>query len=144
LEAFLTPKARSSTKRIVLVVAVLAVVILGSVGVYLFLASPTPVFSTSINTSGVAVLQTYNVTVGFPKSQMQVSYELASSLFYSAYLVYNSTNDVINSGGPFTSPGTYISTWFNAPPGVYRITIGWTGTLTAKITVFARGFPYVT
>lgn len=138
------PRAKGSKKRIILVIGVIAVVIFGSVGVYLFLASPGPVFSTSINTTGLLVSQAYNVTIGFPKSQMQVSFELISTPFFSRYDVFNSTNDLINSSAMLTSPGTYISTWFKAPPGSYRIVVNWSGTLTANIVVYARGFPYAT
>lgn len=135
------PNARGSRKRIILVVGAIAIVILGSVGVYLFLASPTPVLSASINTTGIYVIQTYNVTIGFPKSQMQVSFELIS-VSHAICDVLNSTDDVVFTSDWLSSPGTYIWTWFNAPPGLYRIIVSWGGTLTAKIVVYARGFPY--
>ena len=138
------PKTKSSTKKIVLVLGLVAAVILGGAGVYLALALPGPVFSTSIDTSGLLVAETYNVTLGFPKSQMQVSLELSSTPLIWGIQVFNSTDDLIYSNVPSTSPGTYTSIWFNAPPGPYRIVVGWSGTLTVRITVFARGPPFVT
>jgi hypothetical protein len=138
------PKTKSSTKKIVLVVGLIGAIILGGAGVYLFLALPGPVFSTSIDTTGVLVTETYDVTLGFPKSQMQVSLELSSTPLFWAIDVHNSTDHLIYSNILSTSPGTYTSIWFNAPPGSYRIEVGWTGTLTVRITVFARGVPFVT
>lgn len=137
------PKTKSSTKKIVLVVGLIAAIILGGAGVYLVLALPGPVLSTSIDTSGILVIETFNFTIGFPKSQMQVNLELSSTPLFFAIQVFNSTDDAILSYGPPTSPGTHGSVWVNVLPGSYRIVVTWTGTLTVRIGVFARGFPFL-
>jgi len=123
-------------------VALIAIIIFGSAGVLLFLASPTPVFSASIDTSGLLASQSFNVTIGFPKSQMQVSFELISTPLGWNFRVFNSTDLVHGPTVPSNSPGTYATTWLDAPPGVYRITVEWSGLLTVRMTVFARGPPF--
>lgn len=136
------PKTKRSAKKILLVVFVIAAIIAGGAGVYFFLALPGPVFSTSIDTSGILVTESYDFTLGFPKSQMQVRSELSSTPAWWAIEVRNSTDDQIYYNVLSTGPGTYTSIWFNAPPGLYKILVGWTGDLTVQITVFACGPPY--
>jgi len=134
---------KRSTKRIVLVLGLIAVIVFGGAGVYLALAWPGPVFSISIDTSGFAVTEYHNFTLAFPKSQLAVSLELSSSPLFFAITLFNSTDGTILSYSPPTSPGTNASAWVNAPPGAYRMRVMWTGELTVRIAVFARGFPFV-
>ncbi len=141
----MTPKKKSSKKRTIIIVVVFIIIIV--VGVYLGLAAPFPIFSTSINISAIIAFESHTVNIGFPNTQMQVEIELTSASAFWGWQVYDSGgNPVTNFGdsGITTTPGTFTSSWFDLPPGLYNVTIGCIGTLSGTLTVYARGPPFVT
>ena len=134
------PKKKSSTKKIIIVVALIAII---GVGLYLGLAYPFPVLSQPINISGLSA-QTFTVAILFPNTQMQVTIELTSASALWSYVIKDSSgNTVYSQSGLSTSPGSYGSPWLTAS-GVYNITVTCFGTMTGHLIVTARGPPFVT
>ncbi len=123
---------------IVLIVAMVG----GGAGVYLVLAAPTPVFSASVDLSGVLVDHEYTFTVFFPSSQMQISTEITSNTGIFVVAVFNSTGDPVYSSGILPASGTVMSAWLPAS-GAYTLSIIGTLAFTGVITVYKRGVPFI-
>jgi hypothetical protein len=135
------PKAKKG--RTVKIAAVIVIVVIVCTGVYLGLAWPAPIYSQPFNFSGAAT-QSYSVSIGFPKSQVQVVVELTAATAAWSFQIKNSTGDLIATmGGLAINPGTYASAWVDAA-GSCTVVINCVGSLTGTVTVFGRGIPFVT
>lgn len=102
----MSKRKKSSAKKILLVIALIAVI---GVGVYLGLAYPLPVFHQSINISGLSA-QTFSVVILIPNTQIQVTIELTSASAIWGYTITDSGgSNVYSQSGLSTSPGFYSS-----------------------------------
>ena len=126
-----------------IIAAVLIVAIIGGgAGVYLFLASPQPVYSAPVTLSGLLVTQRYNFTIAFPNTQMQVSIEITGNTGLYAAAILNATDGLVHDFGILPGSGIEITTWLPAVGSYSVYFAGVAGDFTGTITVSARGPPY--
>lgn len=124
-----------------------AIIVLVPTGIYLGLALPSTVLSSPVNASGLFVAyQEYDVYIGFPKTQMQVVVEVTTLVALGGGIsIINSTGGLVDSI-TFSGTGTFGTSWINAVGGfnvtVYASTLG-TATIEGHITVYARGYPFI-
>jgi hypothetical protein len=134
-------------KKNVKIILVVALIIIVPTGVWLGLAAPGVVLSAPVNASGFGVaFSTFDVVVGWPKTQMQVVMEVTDIVALGGGVtILNSTGDLVESLS-FSTTGTFATLWFNAAGGynitVYASTIG-TASIEGQLTVYARGPPFV-
>ncbi|MFW9831422.1 MAG: hypothetical protein ACFFD8_06575 [Candidatus Thorarchaeota archaeon] len=128
------------------IVLVVALIIIVPTGIWLGLAYPSAVLSQPVNASGLGVASsTFELVVGFPKTQMQVVVEVTDIVALGAGVtILNATGHLVESLA-FSTTGTFATIWFNAAGGynitVYASTIG-IATIVGQLTVYARGPPF--
>ena len=130
------------TKRNIAIAIILIVVI--STGVYFGLAYPFPVQSTPISLTGIFTQEDIPVTIMWPNAQMQVSIHLSSVTAIWGYEIRDASNSFVYGLASIdTSTTTIITPWLDAS-GSYTIIITCIGDLEGTVTVFARGWPFIT
>ncbi|MFX1319166.1 MAG: hypothetical protein ACFE9D_01550 [Promethearchaeota archaeon] len=130
------------TKRNAAIAIILIIVI--STGVYFGLAYPFPVQSTPISLTGIITQEDIPVTISWPNAQMQVSIHLSSVTAIWSYEIRDASNAFVYGEVTIATSTTTITTpWLDAS-GSYTIIITCIGNLEGTVTVFARGWPFIT
>lgn len=130
------------TKRNIAIAIILIVVI--SAGLYFGLAYPFPVQSTPISLTGIITQEDIPVTITWPNAQMQVSIHLTTVTAIWGYEIRDASNGFVNGLVSIDTSTTTITTpWLDAS-GSYTIIITCIGDLEGTVTVFARGWPFIT
>lgn len=84
------------------------------------------------------------VTIAWPNTQMQVSIQLTSVSAIWSYEIRDVSNAyVYGEASISTSTTTKTTPWLDAS-GSYTITITCVGNMEGSVTVFARGWPFIT
>jgi hypothetical protein len=124
-------------------IAIVLIVVIG-VSLYLGLAYPLPVQSTPISLTGIITQDTIPVTISWPNTQMQVSFQLTSVSAIWGYEIRDAADNPINWNLTIsTSTITFTTPWLDAS-GSYTIIITCLGNLEGSVTVLARGWPFIT
>lgn len=130
------------TKRNVAIAVVLIVVI--SASVFFALAYPFPVQSTPISLTGILTQTDIPVVINWPNAQMQVSIHLTSVSAIWGFEIRDASNTLIHAqAGIDTSTTTVTTPWLDAT-GAYTVIITCIGDLEGTVTIFARGWPFIT
>ena len=130
------------TKRNIAIAIILIVVI--STSVYFGLAYPFPVQSTPISLTGIITQENIPVTINWPNAQMQVSIHLSSVTAVWAWEIRDASNNFVDGAVNIDTTTTTITTPWHDASGAYTIIITCIGNLEGTVTVFARGWPFIT
>ncbi len=130
------------TKRNIAIAIILIVAI--STGVYFGLAYPFPVQSTPISLTGILTQEDIPVTIMWPNAQMQVSIHLSSVTAVWAWEIRDASNNFVDGEVNIDTSTTTITTPWHDASGSYTIIITCIGDLEGTVTVFARGWPFIT
>ncbi len=121
------------------------IIVIISAGIYLGLAFPSPVQSTPVSLSGVLSSTNIPGTINWPNSQMQVTITLTSVTAVWGYEIRDASNAVLNASLSIDTSTTTVTTPWLDVSGSYTITIVCAlGSLEGTVTVYARGFPFLT
>ena len=114
-------------------------------GIYLGLAFPSPVQSTPVNLTGLLSSTDIPGAINWPNSQMQVTITLTSVSAVWGYEIRDAANNVLNASLSIDTSTTTVTTPWLDIAGPYTITIICAlGSLEGTVTVYARGFPFIT
>ena len=131
-----------NTRRNVAIAIVLIVVI--SVSLYFGLAYPFPVYSENIELTGILTQTDIPVVITWPNMQMQVSIHLSSVSAIWGYEIRDADNNWVTGNASISiSTTTITSPWLDAS-GTYTIIITCIGNLEGTVTIYARGWPFIT
>ena len=121
------------------------IIVIISAGIYLGLAFPAPVQSTSVSLTGILSSTNIPGAINWPNSQMQVTITLTSVTAVWGYEIRDASDTVLNALLSIDTSTTTVTTpWFDIT-GSYTITIICAlGSLEGTVTVYARGFPFIT
>ena len=121
------------------------IIVIISAGIYLGLAFPAPVQSTSVSLTGIVSSTNIPGAINWPNSQMQVTITLTSVTAVWGYEIRDASDTVLNALLSIDTSTTTVTTpWFDIT-GSYTITIICAlGSLEGTVTVYARGFPFIT
>jgi hypothetical protein len=123
-------------------IAIVLIMVIG-VSVYFGLAYPFPVQSTPISLTGIITQEEIPVTISWPNTQMQVVFQLTSVSAIWGYEIRDAADNPINYNLTIsTSTTTFTTPWLDAT-GSYTIIITCIGNLEGSVTVFARGWPFI-
>ncbi|MFX1508865.1 MAG: hypothetical protein ACFFBR_01030 [Promethearchaeota archaeon] len=129
-------------KRNVAIAIVLIVVI--SAGIYFGLAYPFPVLSQSVSLTGILSQTEISVVITWPNAQMKLIITLTSATAIWGFEIRDASNNYVHGqAGISTSTYTIETPWLDAS-GSYTIFITCIGDLDGMVTVFARGWPFIT
>jgi hypothetical protein len=124
-------------------IAVVLIVVIGA-GIYFGLAYPFPVLSQPISLTGILTQTDIPVAITWPNAQMQLSIHLTSVTAIWGFEIRDASNNyVYGQAGIATSTTTITTPWLDAS-GSYTIIITCIGDLDGTVTVFARGWPFIT
>ncbi len=131
-----------NTKRNV-AIAIVLIVVIGS-ALYFGLAYPFPVQSTPISLTGILSQTDIPSVISWPNAQIQVTIHLTSVTAIWGFEIRDASNNLVHAqAGIATSTTTVTTPWYDAA-GSYTITVTCIGDLEGTVTVFARGWPFIT
>ncbi|MDO8125072.1 MAG: hypothetical protein Q6364_11920 [Candidatus Hermodarchaeota archaeon] len=121
------------------------IIVIISAGIYLGLAFPSAVQSTPVSLTGVLSSTNIPGAINWPNSQMQVIITLTSVTAVWGYEIRDASNTVLNASLSIDTSTTTVTTPWLDITGTYTITIVCAlGSLEGTVTVYARGFPFIT
>ncbi len=121
------------------------IIVIITAGIYLGLAVPSPVQSTPVSLSGVLSSTDIPGAINWPKSQIQVTITLTSVSAVWGYEIRDASNNLLNASLSIDTSTTTVTTPWLDITGTYTITIICAlGSLEGTVSVYARGFPFIT
>ena len=124
-------------------IAIILIVVIGA-SLYFGLAYPFPVYSENIELTGILTQTDIPVVISWPNMQMQVVIHLSSVSAIWGYEIRDADNNwVTGQAGIATSTTTVMTPWLDAS-GTYTIIITCIGNLEGTVTIYARGWPFIT
>ncbi len=115
-----------------------------SAGIYFGLAYPFPVLSQSVSLTGILSQTEISVVITWPNAQMKLIITLTSATAIWGFEIRDASNNYVHGqAGISTSTYTIETPWLDAS-GSYTIFITCIGDLDGMVTVFARGWPFIT
>ena len=134
-----------ANKKLIAIVLIVAV-IGGGIGVYMFLALPAPIFTTTVNVYGNAGENVGTFTVSLPNSQIQLTVEVTTNTGTYWITVHQGihpiTTEIYDTYG-LPASGSVTSPWFDATGVCTLYLAGDHGDFSVIITVYARGVPFI-
>ncbi|MFX1565102.1 MAG: hypothetical protein ACFFCH_03845 [Promethearchaeota archaeon] len=124
-------------------IAVVLIVVIGA-GIYFGLAYPFPVLTQSISLTGILSQTDIPVVITWPNAQMQLVIDLTSVTAIWGFEIRDASNNYVHGQIGIATSTTRIETPWLVASGSYTITITCIGDLDGTVTVFARGWPFIT
>ncbi len=113
-------------------------------GIYFGLAYPFPVLTQSISLTGILSQTDIPVVITWPNAQMQLVIDLTSVTAIWGFEIRDASNNYVHGQIGIATSTTRIETPWLVASGSYTITITCIGDLDGTVTVFARGWPFIT